>query len=59
MELLCVIACKMYEHNPESDEDLLESVSSSLSLDDLLETQEQLLTVMRGCLLVPFARGSC
>ena len=58
VELLCVIACKMYEHNPESDEDLLESVSSSLSLDDLLETQEQLLTVMRGCLLVPFARGS-
>lgn len=58
VELLCVIACKMYEHNPESDEYLLESISSSLSLDDLLETQEQLLTVMRGCLLVPFARGS-
>jgi serine/threonine protein kinase len=58
VELLCVIACKMYEHNPESDEELLESVSSSLSLEDLMETQEQLLTVMRGCLLVPFARGS-
>jgi len=58
VELLCIVAVKMYEHNPESDEDLLESASSSATLEDLMETQEQLLTVMRGCLLVPFARGA-
>jgi len=54
--LLCVIACKMYEHNPEADEDLLDSLSTLWTLEDLLETQEQLLTSMKGCLLVPFAR---
>ena len=56
--LLCVIACKMYEHVPDADEDLLDCLVSRRSLEDLLETQEQLLTVMKGCLLVPFAQKS-
>ena len=55
LELLCVIAYKVYEHNPEADEDLLDFLNSRKTVDDLIETEERLLMEMRGCLLVPFA----
>ena len=58
VRLLCVIACKMYEHDPLPDNDLLEAVGGGFSEDDLAEVQEELLTLMKGCLLVPPRTGA-
>jgi serine/threonine protein kinase len=54
MRLLCMVACKVYEHFPLSDQEMLDCFRGRFSMEDLLETQEQLLSVTGGILLVPY-----
>jgi serine/threonine protein kinase len=54
--LLCAIACKVYEHAPLDDAEMLALLGTPRRHGDLLEAQEQLLSLMQGCLLVPYPR---
>jgi len=52
--LLAIVAAKMYEHRPFSDEEMLESLQ--LGMDALEEAQEAFVRQMRGDLLVAALR---
>ena len=51
---LAVVAAKVYEHRPRSDEDMVTRLG--LSIDDLEAAQEAILIAARGCLLIPHLR---
>ena len=53
--LLCIVACKLHEPEPASDGELLARLGCGGLGAELAETQEQLLRLLRGCLLAPFA----
>jgi len=53
--LLCIVACKLHEQEPGSDGELLARLGCGGLGAELAETQEQLLKLLRGCLLMPFA----
>jgi len=53
--LLCIVAYKLHEPEPASDGELLARLGCGGLGAELAETQEQLLRLLRGCLLAPFA----